>query len=172
MSLSDVEKNAAIRGPVGEDHKARAEARLAEIRGQIGDGGVDDFLDKFDVPANLIPEGWSYNWKTWSVYNEERPQYFANMQRGGWSPVPASRHPELTYPGYVGDTILRDGMILCERPAVLTEEAHERASREARAQVRAKEQAMSATPVNTLPRDADPRTAPRIKTSVGPVQIE
>lgn len=156
--------------PPAEDHKARAAARLAEIRAnQIDDGG--EVLDKFGIPQHLIPEGWSYEWKTWAVYGKENPQYMSGIYRGGWAPVPASRHPELLYAGYTGDTILKDGMILVERPKILTEEARRKEAQESRAQVAAKEAAMGATPAGTMPRDADKRTAPRINRSIGPVEI-
>ena len=129
-----------------EDHKARAEARLAEIRAQVGDEPINT-MDLFPLLPSEIPEGWTYEGKRYSVFNKDEPQYLANMMRGGWTPVPASRHPRLLYTGYSGDTIIKDGIILMERPKVLTDEARVREGLEARNAIAAKEAQLSG---NTL----------------------
>ena len=95
---------------VGRDGKA-----LSRKRG----GNVD----RFYIPQNLIPEGWSYEWKRETIFGQEDTAHMMHMAENGWVPVQASAHPGYFMPeGYVGP-IRRDGMILMERPIELTEEA-------------------------------------------------
>jgi hypothetical protein len=61
-------------------------------------------------------------------------------------------------------TIERDGMILMERPKVLTDDVHRENLRKARLQVKAKEAQLNQAPDGTFERD-DPRVKPSIKKS-------
>ena len=54
------------------------------------DDNSEVFVDKWYAAA---PPGWTYEWKTHSVFNKEFPQYHNSLLRTGWAPVPASRHP-------------------------------------------------------------------------------
>ncbi len=81
--------------------------------------------DPYDIPEDIIPKGWSYQWNTVTVYNNADIVLGQQMQmyENGWRPVPASRHPGRFVPvGRTGD-IIRDGMRLEERPLELTEDA-------------------------------------------------
>jgi hypothetical protein len=79
--------------------------------------------DRFHIPTHLVPDGWSYEWKRESLYGQEDTAHMMHMAENGWRPVMASAHPGLFMPeGYEG-AIRRDGMVLCERPIELTEEA-------------------------------------------------
>jgi hypothetical protein len=153
-----------VRNEVREDNPAdRARQRAAEIRKHRA--GLDlDSTDRFAFDTSIIPDGWSYEWKRKSIYNQEDPAYQIRLADGGWTPVPASRHPNLMPVGNYA-TIERDGMVLMERPKELTDEAKDIELRRARNQVRAKEAQLSATPDGTLSRDADPRTRPSVRKS-------
>lgn len=153
--------------PGEEDHLARAKERMDQLRGKINQDDLLEYQDKFYAEA---PAGWSYNWKTWSIYNQHNPKHIANMMRGGWSFVPASRHRELLYPEYKDETIIIDGQILMERPIELTKRAEELQYRAATEQVRAKEEQLGAAPEGTAPRN-HPQVRPQIRKSVGPVEI-
>lgn len=162
------EMAAAAHAPT--DHMARAAARMAELRAIHGD--LDDFSEIYVDPwYAAAPPGWDYNWKTWAVWGKEYPTYFAAMLRNGWSPVPAHRHRDMLYPDYVEENILKDGMILMERPAELTEKVKEREKRRAIDAVRMSELKLHEAPPGTAPRDANPRTIPQVRHSVGPAQI-
>lgn len=79
--------------------------------------------DKFHIPAELIPDGWSYEWKRESLYGQEDTANMMHAAENGWTPVMAEAHPGMFMPsGYTGP-IRRDGLVLCERPMELTEEA-------------------------------------------------
>jgi len=156
-----------IRAEVREESPAeRARKRADEIRKHRS--GLDlDSTDRFAIDTSIVPEGWSYEWKRKSIYNQEDPAYQIRLADGGWTPVPATRdarHAALMPTGNFA-TIERDGMILMERPKELTDEAKDIELRRARNQVRAKEAQLSATPDGTLARDADPRTRPTVKKS-------
>jgi hypothetical protein len=129
----------AMRGAVREKtSRELAEARAAEIMGHMGD--LDEGQDKFHVPLNEIPDGWTYEWKTRTVYNQENPAYQVSLARTGWEPVPASRHPAMMPKDSSSQTIERDGQVLMMRPEVITDQVRGIERRKARDQVRVKEQ--------------------------------
>lgn len=146
-----------------EDPRARAERRAAEIRKHNEGQGYGE-EDRFYISPRMVPDGWSYEWKRKTIWGKEDPAHDVEMARLGWEPVPASRHPEMM-PSGNWQTIERDGMILMERPKVLTDEAHNENLKRARQQVRAKEAQLNNTPEGTLPRDEDPRTRASIRKS-------
>lgn len=120
-----------------EDPRVHAARRAAEIRDQAG-GELDDGTDVYWIDENLIPAGWSYEWKTISVLNKENPAYEVNMARHGWTAVPASRHPTYMPGDTKYKTIDRDGMRLMERPKEITDEARTIEKRNAAIQMRQK----------------------------------
>ena len=146
-----------------DDPRARAARRAEEIR-KHNEGATTGEADRFSIDQRMIPDGWSYEWKRKTLWGKEDPAHDVELSRLGWEPVPATRHPELMPKGNY-QTIERDGMILMERPKVLTDEAHAANLKRARLQVRAKEAQLSQAPDGTLPRDEDARTRPLIKKS-------
>jgi hypothetical protein len=117
------------------DSRARAEARIREIRENIPDGGA--VRDKFYAPPP--PDGWDYQWKMKTVLGEEFHSYQVELLRNGWEPVPIERHPELMPQGWTGRTIEVEGLVLMERPKVFTDEARADEARSAREAVLTKE---------------------------------
>jgi hypothetical protein len=109
--------------------------------------------DKFYVNPEKIPSGWDYQWKRLSCLNQPDPGYEVMLYEQAFTPVPASRHPEMVPPGYKGTTIERDGMILMERPMRLTKEAQMEELAEARARIANRKLQLGETPQGTLPRD-------------------
>src|SRR5882757_5838256 len=98
------------------------------VRGRDGEvltrkrTGVGDI---FDVPADLIPAGWSYQWCAVTVVGNTEVLIDQNlmMAENGWRPVPSDRYPGRFMPvGHKGP-ITRGGQMLMERPEALTEEA-------------------------------------------------
>lgn len=109
-----------------------AEGRNGEVltrrRTQVG--------DPYHVPADEIPDGWSYQWNPVTVTGKEVVDIQNIMHANGWRPVPASRHPgRWTRPGETGNIIV-EGLRLEERPESLTEEALAEGEMNARAQIR------------------------------------
>jgi len=151
-----------------EDPRERAARRAEQIRNQRG--GLDsDGIDEFFVDPAIVPDGWSYEWKRHTFLGKEDPSYAVQVARGGWEPVPASRHPEMMPAGNY-TIIERKGQILMERPLTLTNEARDIELRRARNQVRAKEAQLSATPDGTMTREHE-RVRPSVKKSFTPMEI-
>lgn len=152
-----------------EDPRARAERRAAEIRKHLK-GDTSDGADRFYVDPYIVPDGWSYEWKRKTIWGKEDPAHEVELARQGWEVVPASRHPQMMPKGN-WQTIERDGMILMERPKVLTEDVHKDNLRKARLQVKAKEAQLNQAPDGTFDRD-DPRVKPSIKKSFEAMPIK
>jgi hypothetical protein len=151
------------------DHLERARKRIAELRQMHGDDDEEEsFRDRWYVEA---PPGWSYEWKTHSVWNKEYPQYYNTLLRRGWAAVPASRHRNLLYPEYADESIVIEGMVLMERPKELTDRQRLRDIRKAADQVRNSEIKLTEAPPGTPSRSENPITRPRIRAHVGPVDI-
>ena len=130
--------------PVAEESpRERAARKAAELRAHRN-GDMDDGTDEFFVEPGIIPDGWTYEWKTKTVLGAEDPAHQVKLARDGWEPVPASRHPDMMPAGYKGVEITRKGMVLMERPMEITEEVRQMELRRARLQVRAKEEQLSA----------------------------
>jgi hypothetical protein len=149
----------------------RARRRAAELKGHVN--GLEDATDTFFVPPDIIPDGWTYEWKRKSVFNKEDPAYAVQLARDGWEPVPLKRckkHRAMMPTNWDGETIEQHGMILMERPEEITQAYRDIELRKARAQVRQKEAQLSASPDGTFTRD-DPRVAPKIKKSYSPVMV-
>jgi hypothetical protein len=108
---------------------ARSPARAAGV--VLGRNGEElsrkrtSTKDIFDVPQNLIPDGWEYQWCAVTVTGNSEILMDQNlmMAENGWRPVPADRHQGRFMPvGHTG-SIIRGGQMLMERPKQLCEEA-------------------------------------------------
>lgn len=121
-----------------ESPRERAARRTAELKGHASDI-TDDGTDEFHLELGIIPDGWSYEWKTRTILGKEDPAHEVALSRKGWEVVPASRHPELMPMHYKGVEITRKGMVLMERPMEITQEARNAELRKARMQMRDKE---------------------------------
>jgi hypothetical protein len=154
-----------VHEPVHESVRAEAAPRRRRRTSQINE-------DRFYFPLDKIPEGSSYEWKRYTVMGQEDPFYIAAMREQGWEAVDPKRHLDLLPPGYKEPHIIKDGLILMERPVELTNEARTEMRSNARRQVREAEQRLGATPDGTLTRDHD-SVKPRVtKTWERPVPIE
>lgn len=137
-----------------DDPRTRAARRAAEIRGHRGE--MDEGTDEFFIDPEMVPEGWTYEWKRRLLVGKEDPSHMVALYRDGWEPVPLnrdSRHQAMMPRGWGENTIERKGMILMERPAELTEEVRQMQLRAARKQVRDKEAQIAGTPDGTMTRD-------------------
>jgi hypothetical protein len=147
MSDDEFQKAAKLVRPsvrpdmVTKEKPRDAAKRAAELQDH---SKTDSGSDEFFVELGIIPDGWSYEWKRHTLLGAEDPAHQVALARKGWEIVPASRHPEMMPLGYTGGMILRKGVVLMERPLVITEEARAIENRRARLQVRAKEEQLSA----------------------------
>lgn len=173
---NDAPQAARVAGQRGRRAAARIGSnmsdRVRETRERFlrGDMEIDDTEDRFAIPVDKIPDETTYEWKRGSVFGKDDPTYSATLQRGGWSPVEASRHPEMMPAGHTG-VIERDGCVLMERPSIITDHIRARDNRAARELVRMKDaEAMRQTPDGTLSRTepALQKVAVGIRRNYGP----
>lgn len=134
--------------PRKEDVALRSAGRSGPIRERKRKGG--QLNDPFRV--DNIPDGMSYEWKRVTVYGKGDPTYDVLMREQGWEPVASARHPELVADGHIGP-IIRDGLMLMERPVELTEEAMAEDRNAARAAVSVKKQQLGEAPAGTFERN-------------------
>lgn len=154
QSLADVQSTPPTpTAPRGEESSAaRAARRALELREHRG-GNMDDGVDKFYIDPRLIPDGWSYEWKRFTVLGKEDPSYQVSLADRGWEAVPRSRHPFMMPENYQGQTIEREGQVLMERPKEITDEVTAIERRKAREQVRSKEEQLAGAEPGQFQRD-------------------
>lgn len=119
-----------VRPEQRDESRRDAKARALEIL--EGDSLDDDAVDQFNIDHIDRDPDWTYEWKNVSVLGKENRAYESRLARMGWEPVPADRHPEMMPKDYTGP-IVRDGMMLMERPKIITDRIKERDRRAARA---------------------------------------
>ena len=137
-----------------EDPRARAARRIAELEAHWG-GELPpdvDISDKFYFDRKRIPDGWDYQWWPFQVLGKEDPSYWADVEGGGWAPVPLARHRDMMPDNWEGNTIDRHGQRLMERPMILTERSRARERRKANELVSDKEAQLAGTPPGQLQR--------------------
>jgi hypothetical protein len=151
-----------------EDPRAAASRRAAEIMQHLG--GLDEGTDDFYIPPDKIPDGWSYEWKRKTIYNQEDPAYQVQLARTGWEAVPASRHPEMMPVNGSWQTIERKGMQLMMRPKVITEQFRNIDHRNAKEQVKHKEAQLGSAPEGQFGRD-HAQVKPKISKGYEPMPV-
>lgn len=111
-----------------------------------------DVDNPFYVPVDEIPEGLTYEWKRHAVVGQENAFYLAQMRRQGWEPVDPRNHPNWVPPGYDRPDIIKEGLILMERPVELTREAQEENREKSHQMVAEAEGRLGMAPKDTLSR--------------------
>jgi len=157
-------------GPREESSRERAARRAAEIMGHL-DGALEEGADELSLDTISVPEGWTYEWKRQTVYGKSDPAYDTKLARTGWESVPSDRHPSMMPKGHRGE-ITRDGLVLMERPQVITDRVRKIMYERARGAVRLKEQQLNEAPQGTFERvDEAGRPTARVRTTHSPVEI-
>lgn len=77
-------------------------------------------VDPLHIPKSWIPEGYTYHWVRASTQGFDDIGRQVEAKRMGWTVVPASRHPQMSFSGLLSkgndkDHIEYKGSILCER---------------------------------------------------------
>jgi hypothetical protein len=121
----------------GVREPARSASRAGVVLGRNGEElsrKRTTTKDIFDVPKDLIPPGWEYQWCAVTVVGNSEILMDQNlmMAENGWRPVPADRHTGRFMPAGHTGSIIRGGQMLMERPAQLCDEARAEDVRNAR----------------------------------------
>lgn len=151
------------------DSRTLAERRAAEIL--ANERGDIDTMDEFYFDPANVPDGWSYEWKRKLILGAEDPSYQVQLAQQGWTAVPAKRHPEMMPSTGTYETIERRGMVLMERPKVITDRARGLELRRARDQVRVKETQLNSAPPGTFDRGTHPGAPVKINKSYETIPI-
>lgn len=165
---------AASAPALSQDEIDRAYLMAADDRARAiaeNDDGSLDIADQFKFDKAIVPPGWDYQWKTKTVLGAEDPGYKVQLQKAGWTPVPAARHLDMMPVGYTGGTIERKGQILMEMPKSVVDRRRIMDNRAAMDQVRVKEQQLGSAPPNTFARNQNANVAPRVNKSYGPLVV-
>jgi len=165
--------DAALSGPTlrpslrDEDPKAAAARRAAQLRSDRASTKFSD--DEFDV-SHLDGEGWTYEWHTYTVYEQRQVTNMMSSQARGWEPVPRVEFPEMMPRDSDNEHIIRKGMILVRLPTEIVEEYRSEQLKDARDQIRHKEQQIAGTPDGTFSRD-HAQARPRINKGYEPMAV-
>lgn len=77
--------------------------------------------DPLYVDPDTIPDGLEYRWMRRAIRNEPDDKRITEIRRKGWTPVPSSRHPEMSFADFFGrgehvkSYIEHVGLVLCQR---------------------------------------------------------
>lgn len=148
MEIEKIDKDVPL--PSAGRSKERAPTRAAEAR-EPRRRRVPGWVDKYYIPADAKPEGVSFEWKRLETFGQPDPSYQANLGMNGWEAVKAEDFPEIAKSvGVASGSIIRDGLILMERPQSLTNEARLEDTNAAREAIRAKEEQLTGKTQGTI----------------------
>lgn len=130
----------------------------------------DEQPDPKYVPAQLIPKGWVFEWKTVSVMGqpieELRPGYLADLEQNCWEPVPAALLRSRLPRSYALKTVDIGGQRLMMRPKYLSDEARDEYEKLAKSRLTEQNKALRSTPDGELERRVH-----ALKRSYEPVEV-
>lgn len=170
MSEEIMDSTAPRRGrpPMAGRHAQGEEQRSDQrepVRGAERLQRVKNRDDRYSIDPSRIPRGMTYQWVAQSVLGDKdvtRGQYIDQMQQH-WKPVPANRHPEVFGFDAGEEAGVIRGLVLCERPDYLTQEAETENRQAAKAQVATQMARIQGAPEGTLERrDAAGRPMVRV----------
>ncbi len=142
---------------------------VREVRAEPSRIRHKDTGGRFYIPPEYLarlPDR-SVEWKRYTVLGQEDPAYQLDLKRAGWEPVQSHQMPGLMPQGHKG-AIIRDGLILCERPQELTNEARAEDLAEANDRIRNSERRLGISGPGEMTRD-HPLVQPRINKSFEPL---
>lgn len=131
--MTDIHSDQPVRRGPGRPRKqddvlARPQIRSGRVEVEGREGVVlsrkhSGNVDPFAIPQHIIPDGWDYQWNTYTVVGQLAVDYQQQMHLNGWRPVPAERHPGIFAADDYKGAVIRGGLRLDERPMALTLEA-------------------------------------------------
>jgi hypothetical protein len=147
------EESAAARTQTRSAARTNASGRI-EVSGR--DGEVlsrtrTHVGDIFEIPGDMIPPGWDYQWNSVSIAGNSDIILDQNhmMHQNGWRPVPASRYQGTLVPKGATGSIIRGQQMLMERPLILSQEARAEDLRNAEALINDRNESLKLTKVKS-----------------------
>ena len=167
-----VPQHAAAPSPIERESEHVAEHEAPRKRTRQRSASVQ--VNPFDaVNLDKIPSDITVEWKRYSNVGADDPFYLSRMEEQGWLAVDPRQHPDWVPlpPGYDKPHIIKDGLILMERPKELTDEARKENYDLANRQIREAEQRLGKTPKDTMTREEE-GVRPRVVKEVGRMIVE
>lgn len=130
------------RNPVGRPKKADPHAEILNRLKEESEGAftdrMSDTVDPFYVPANLIPDGWSVEWKATHIMGMPVPDsQMVKYKEDGWVPAPIEIFKSMKSETYDRQTIDEQGQTLFMRPMKMTKKKQQQEYAKAVGQVNA-----------------------------------
>ena len=142
-----------------------ADAKETPRNGKIREEDLRDIMsavmdeeDKFYVSPEIIPDGFSVEWKRMTVLGKRTPDqntYEMRLAKTRWEPVSLAAHPgfrRLVPKNYDGDTVENEGMILMIRPTEISKKVKQIQEYKARSQLNDKMAQLNQTVPGQAPR--------------------
>ncbi len=121
------EARPALRAEARNDQRAPQRMKPGEFLGRDGEiltRRSHHLVDEFEIPAEVKLPGWSYQWNTVTVNNQQNFSSQRDMYANGWRPVrPADLEGYFENYADGKNEIFHKGLRLEMRPAEMTEEA-------------------------------------------------
>lgn len=126
-ATEEAEHAAAARTQTRTSPRTNASGRI-EVTGRNGEAlsRTRTYVgDIFEIPKEMIPENWDYQWNAVSIAGNSEIILDQNhmMHQNGWRPVPAERYAGTLVPKGATGNIIRGQQMLMERPLALSLEA-------------------------------------------------
>ncbi len=142
QSLEEIERpqNARISDTTRVSWRERAERRKSEI----GDAyrRAPGFVDKFEIPRDVIPDGWTMEWKRHSTYGQVDQTNLNGHIQDGWEYATSEDFPDAFHGFHQDGMIINEGMVLMMIPDQIAKERRNMMHKEALAQVQDKRKAL------------------------------
>lgn len=130
-ALSSFREGSDVQDTARAKSAPRREISLDDFAGTKRD--VDESKDYLYVPKEIIPDGIVVEWKRWAIFNKPDRKHAADIQRGGWKPIPsdAAGFGDHFSSFINGDLIENEGLVLCYRPKTMSDAARVEEARKA-----------------------------------------
>lgn len=144
-------------------HEERANPRAVRVR------NVNHQAGRLYIPPHLASKlaGRTLEWKRYTVYGQQDAAHEMELRDAGWEPVYAYQLPGMMPAAHKGP-IVRDGLMLMERPEELTAQARAEERMEANERIVNNERRLGLAPPGELTRD-HPDVQPRIRQTIEPM---
>lgn len=132
-----------------------------------------DNVDELYVDPREVPDGFTIEWKRYSIHGKPDNEWLLHLERDGWEPAQPKDFPSRVPKAYTGNTVTHKDLILMIRPKELSQEAKDEEKQNARSQVLDKFKEIGMTGSGEAPRvDSAGRSLTKVNTSYGKIPVE
>lgn len=162
-----VEAGNPHRAAGGRDTDVRSSAKKKTRRSKL------DFVDELYVDPKEIPDGFTVEWKRYSIHGKVDSEHHLGLERDGWEYAQPKDFPSRVGKSFTGDKVTHKDLILMIRPTELTQEAHTEDKFNAQSQVQTKLKEIGLSGQGEAPRvDGYGRTMAKVNVSYNKIPVE